>query len=274
MRIASLLFIALTLASSVARAQQPLPELQPFNHIGYYEVSWGGITVGGLAIATYEDAERYSMEAHVKSNGLAWVITKHKSATTAEGIKRDGKYLPQRFETHFHHRNKNRHIILNYDENGKLKDEFVNPADPPWKRKPVPMELKESALDPLSIFFVQRKRVYEALEDGGEQFTLQMFDGRRLTDMHYFVHGRQRVGWNMQDVPVIRFNLSRTPVAGYKDSELEELRDKKDPSVSLFLSDDGRLIPLKLEIDGNAGTFYANFKQRCDTIEQCKKLLD
>lgn len=273
MRLASLLFVALMLAAP-ASAQQPLPELQPFNHIGYYEVSWGGITVGGLVIATYEDAERYGMEAHVKSNGLAWVITKHKSATAIEGIKKNGKYLPQRFETHFFHRGKLRHIILEYDESGKLEREFVNPPDPLWKRKPVPMELKEFALDPLSIFFVQRQQVYDALRESREQFTLQMFDGRRLTDMHYFVHGRKQVGWNMQDVPVIKFNLSRTPVAGYKDSELEELRDKKDPSVSLYLSDDGRLIPLKLEIDGSAGTFYANFKRRCDTIKECRKLLE
>lgn len=269
------MFAAASLAATPLAAQQlpPLPELQPYKSTGFYEVSWSGLTVGGMVIDATEDDDSYAMRAQVKSNGLAWTFTKHSSITTVEGIKRKGEYIPQKFETYFKLRGDTRHIVLDYDKKGTLVHEVNTPPENRQKRPEVPMELKKNVVDALTPFFAQRTRVYEALRNREDQFSIRMFDGRRLTDMHYFVQGRKHVSWNRQDVAVIHFNLTRTPVAGYKDSELEDIANKKDPSVSLYLSDDGRLIPLKIVIDSSAGTFYANFKKTCTSFEACAKLL-
>lgn len=267
------LFALVSCLCSSAAAQEAAPRLAPYEDIGYYAVSWSGIGVGGMVIAAREDAERYRMEAAIKSNGLAWAFTRHSSTTTVEGVRRGGNYIPQVFETDFKLRGKTRHIVLGYDAQGNLASENVNPPEDPNKRPPVPMELKRQALDALTPFFVQRQRIHEALRNGEDRFTLRMFDGRRLTDMHYFIAGRKRMGWNMQDVPVVHFSLTRTPVAGYKESELEDFSKEKDPDVSLYLSDDGRLIPLKIVVDSSAGQFYANYRQACETLDACKALL-
>lgn len=269
---------ALILGFSIAPAaaqQQPLPPLQPYTGTGYYEVSWSGVGVGGMVIDTKEDEKGYRMEVAIRSDGLAWFFTKHSSVTTVEGDKnRKGEYIPRKFETVFKLRKKTRHIVLTYDAQGRLESEYNHPPEPPEKRPPVPMELKERALDALTPLFMQRQRIYQALRNGEDQFTLRMFDGRRLTDMHYFIHGRKRMGWNMQDMPIIHFSLTRTPVAGYKKDELEDYRDRKDPQVSLYLSDDGRLLPLKIVVDSSAGQFYANYRQNCPSMEACSALLE
>jgi hypothetical protein len=267
-------FVALLIAlPSMAQQSMPLVPLQPYNSIAYYEVAWSGITVGGMAIAAHDDDKAYSMEVQVKSNGLAWVFTKHKSTTTVEGIKRGGRYIPQQFETWFTLRDDTRHIVLDYDKKGHLTNELNTPPEDRSKRPEVPADLKRGIIDPLTLFFTQRQEIYKALQNGHDRFTIRMYDGRRLTDMHYFVQGRKEVHWNNQDRRVIVFNLSRSPVAGFKPGELEEIEDKKDPAVSLYLSDDGLLIPLKIVIDSSAGTFYANLKHNCNDMDSCAKTL-
>lgn len=270
MRVIFGLLLPLLMATPVnAQETAPLPPLQPYNSIGYYEVAWSGLTVGGMAIAAHDDDKTYGMDVRVKSNGLAWAFTKHHSTTTVEGIKRKGSYIPQRFETWFTLRKDTRHIVLDYDKNGKLTNELNTPPEDRNKRPEVPMELKQHVVDALTTFFVQRQEVYKALKNGEDRFTIRMYDGRRLTDMQYFVQGRKEVNWNKQDTRVIVFNLSRSPVAGFKKNELEEIEGKQDPAVSLYLSDDGKLIPLKIIIDSSAGSFYANFKHSCADMESC-----
>lgn len=262
-----------TLPAVAQEAERPLPPLALYNSHAYYDVSWSGIRVGGMVIDAREDADSYAMSLKMKSDGLAWMVTKHHSTNTIEGIKKNGEYLPQRFETFFTLRKKTRHIVLDYDAEGKLVHEVNTPPEDPNKRKPVPQELKEQVIDVLTVFFEQRKMLYEALKSGTESFTLRMYDGRRLTDMEYWVKGRQNVSWNNQNIPAVVFSLSRTPVAGFKESELEDLRDKKDPAVTFYLSDDGKLTPLRIVIDASAGTFYGNFRQNCISAEACEALL-
>lgn len=274
MHFKSMILIAFLLATPAVAQQGPaLPHLRPYTSIGFYDVSWGGISVGGMVIDAREFNDSYAMEVRIKSSGIAWTFTKHKSTTTMEGIKQNGAYIPQKFETDFKLRGKTRHIVLEYNEQGELVHEINTPPEDPNKRPPVPMELKQNALDALTPFFLQRIEVYDALKSGGDNFTIRMFDGRRLTDMHYFIQGRKRVEWNRQETPVIHFNLTRTPVAGYKKDELNDIHQNKDPAVSLYLSDDGRLIPLKIIIDSSAGKFHANFKQNCLSMADCLTLL-
>jgi hypothetical protein len=273
-RLIALSAFCLPLGMGHASAQDPLPPLEPFNHSGYYSVSWSGIGVGGMAMETAEDANSYRMNVEVKSGGIAWALTKHENITSVHGLKRDGEYLPQQFETVFKLRGKTRHIVLTYNDKGELVDEVNTPPEPEWKRPPVPMELKKHVVDALTPFFQHRTRIYEAIRAGEDKFTIRMFDGRRLTDMHYFIQGRRALSWNRQNVKVFELVMTRSPVAGYKDSELEDIANEQDPDVSLYLSDDGKLIPLKIEVDSDAGRFYANYKRACASFADCKAMLD
>lgn len=271
-RMAIIILIA-TIPAWPSRAGGSLPPLQPFNMTGMYTVSWSGIPIGSLVLQASEDTGTYRLGAYVKTKGLAYTFTRHESTTTVEGVRKGDEYLPRKFETVFKLRKKTRHIILNYSPPGILAEEYNTPPEDPNKRLPVPAEMKAQVMDALTPLFAQRPQIYKALQNGHSTFTLRAYDGRRLTDMHYNVLGRMSVLWKNQQTNAIVFKLSRTPIAGYKESELDDIRENADPEISLYLSDDGRLIPLKIVIEGSGGSFYANYASECESLEACLKRL-
>ncbi len=251
----------------------PLPPLQPFNLTAVYEVSWGGVDVGDLVLHAREDNNQYNMRIQIKSSGLARLLTRHESATTVKGKKKGERYLPERFETNFKLRGDTRHIILTYNEQGELIEEYNQPPEKRWKRPEVPMSLKRDVPDIMTMLFIERHKIYDALKQEDDNFTIRTFDGRRLTDVHFNVSGRKTVTWNDQQADVIAFGVKREAIAGYKDSELEDMRKKKDPNVEFYLKDDGTLTPLKIVVEAEAGTFYANLSDYCEKLEACLKHL-
>ena len=254
--------------------EAPLPPLEPFNLQGIYNVSWSGLGVGNLVIMAHEDAKTYGLEAHVRARGIAYSFTKHESMNKVEGIKAKGKYIPQRFETIFSLRKNTRHIILTYDKKGELVKEENTPPENRKKRPEVPMELKKNVMDIMTILFYQRGELYKALQNNQPSFTYRMYDGRRLTDITVHVKGRQEVTWQGKQVKVIAFGIDRKAVAGFKQSELEDLEKDNDPNIAFYLSDDGKLNPLRIVVNAEAGAFYANFDRYCESKEACMKVLD
>lgn len=242
---------------------------------GFYTVSWGGISVGKLVMIASEDEKQFSLDAYVKTSGIVYAITRHESKTSTRGKvdRKAQRYIPTHYETVFKMRGKTRHIILDYDSKGRLKKEFNDPPENRSARPEVPMNLKRTVVDALNPFFTQRPAIYKALKGHEKDFTLRMFDGRRLTDLHYHVVGRQWINQNDTQKPVIIFKLSSMPIAGYKKSELEDLKKETNPDISFYLSDDGLLLPIKLVIEASGGTFYANLTQQCRSVEACLKML-
>ena len=257
-----------------SQTESPLPPLEPFNLQGVYNVSWSGLGVGNLVILAHEDAKTYGLEAHVKARGIAYSFTKHESMNKVEGIKAKEKYIPQRFETIFTLRKNTRHIILSYNKKGELVNEENTPPENRQKRPEVPMELKKHVMDIMTILFYQRGELYKALQNNQPSFTYRMYDGRRLTDITVNVKGRQEVSWQGKQVKVIAFGIDRKAIAGFKQSELEELEKDNDPNIAFYLSDDGKLTPLRIVVDAEAGAFYANFERHCESKEACLKVLD
>ncbi len=266
----SVLLVGFMLASPAyaGKSTAELPPLHPFNMTGLYKVTWGGIGVGWLVIDANEDGDTYSGGTYIKSTGIAKALTKHESVSTVKGIKKEEDYLPQQFETTFKLRGRTRHIVLDYDENGKLIKEANTPPENRAKRAAVPELLKANEMDVLSMLFAKRPAIYDAIQEKKKRFTLRSYDGRRLMDAHFDVLGRKTVMWNRKPTKVIQFALSQTPIAGYKKSELEDLKSD-EPNVHFYLSDDGKLTPLKISVRTAAGSFYANYKFDCGTPENC-----
>lgn len=275
---ALLIVLALPASAAPSLAQQaasdPLPPLQPFRMTGFYSVYWSGLSVGKLVVNAYEDDHKYNLQAFVKAKGMAYSFTKHESVNKVEGVKSSGRYIPQRFETVFKLRKDTRHIILHYDKQGNLVKEDNQPPENRKKRPEVPIELKRNVLDVMSVLFYQRGELYKALQTNQPRFTYRMYDGRRLTDLIIHMKGRQTISWRDAPTKVITFGVERIPIAGFKKSELEDLAKDNDPNIEFYLSDDGKLIPLKIVIDAQAGAFFANFDRDCESLEACVKQLD
>ncbi|MGB1540037.1 MAG: DUF3108 domain-containing protein [Rickettsiales bacterium] len=272
----SLLVLALAAFSAPGWAQnalRPISPLEPFTMTGLYRVTWNGINVGRLVLKTKETDDDYALEAYVKSSGIAHLLTRHESTSSVKGNIKGNQHLPKRFETIFKLRGKTRHIILDYDDDGNLVKEFNDPPENRQKRPEVPEELKKHVIDVLTLLFAQRGKIYRALLTDTPTFTLRAYDGRRLTDLQFTIHGRKTLFINDTNQHVVHYSVHREPVAGYKDSELEKIQQEKEPDINMYLSDDGKLVPLRIAISSEAGDFYANFTKDCESLEACLKRL-
>ena len=242
----------------------------PWNSTAYYQVTWSGIRIGGMVLSAKETKDSYRLDSIVKTKGLAKIITKHSSTTSIEGHKKAENYLPGKYETLYKHRKSTRHIIMSYDPEGKLVGESNEPAE--TARPPVQKEMKERVVDLLTPMFQQRGKIAQALAGGESDFTIRSYDGRRLTDMKYHVKGRKKLDRDKQPpMPVIEFSISRTPIAGYKASEIEEYKAGKDPEVTMYMSDDGAMIPVQLVVGSSMGPIYARYDHACPSLEACRK---
>lgn len=244
--------------------------LLPYNDIGLYHISWSGVPVGFLLIDADETTEGYHIDVRTKATGILRMATRHSSSMTTKGIKKDGKYLPQHFETTFKLRDDTRHITLDFDAKGKLTHETNEPPEPEWKRPKVESSLKEYALDPLTAFYAHRPLIHRALREKQERFTLRYYDGRRLTDLHYEVNGLTTTEVGKQKTQVLAVTVTREAIAGYRDKELKEMKGK-DMKLQLFFSTDGKFLPLRFIVDAKMGAFYASYVRSCANFEDCAK---
>lgn len=240
--------------------------------MGVYSVTWNNLPVGYLIMDAQETASTYKVDVNTRATGALKLATKHSSTLTAQGIKREGKYLPQHFGTVFNLRGESRTIDLAYDKDGRLISETNNPPEPEWKRPPVPQELKADAIDPMTLFYAHRPLIHKAIRNGEREFTLRYYEGRRLTDLYYTVGEVEQVQIGKHSVPLLRVSVLRKPIAGYKEKELKKMA-KKDYLLELYLTTDGRYMPQKFVVDAALGTFYATYKQACPSVDACEKLM-
>lgn len=247
------------------------PTLQNFTYNALYIISWGGIDVGTMIVSAKEDNTHYVMRVLMKAKGFAWKLTRLESDNTIRGFHTGRYYTPQFYESFFSLRGRTRHITLSYDKQGNLMHETNTPAEKRDKRPEVPVKEKRDALDMLTPFFAQRPLVQDALNDGDKAFQLKLYDGRRLSDATFRVKDRIVTEWQHKQTAVIRYALTTKPLAGYTKDELPEPKRKFAPDISLYLSDDSKMIPLKLAFDSNFGTLYANYAQSCKSLDACIK---
>ncbi|MBM3617548.1 MAG: DUF3108 domain-containing protein [Alphaproteobacteria bacterium] len=246
--------------------------LKDYNDTGVYDVTWNKLPVGFLVMDAHEDAGTYKVDVVTRATGALKLATKHSSTMNARGIKRNGGYTPQHFETVFKLRGDTRTITLDYDTSGNLVAETNEPPEPEWKRPKVPLELKVNAIDPMTLFYAHRPFIHKAIRSGNREFTLRYYEGRRLTDLYYTVGEVEDVQIGKEKHPLLHVSVLRKPVAGYKEKELKEMREK-DMKLQLFLTTDGRYMPLKFVVDAKMGAFYATYKQSCPSVDACVKAM-
>lgn len=271
--IVAVLLIGIAPATAQDASIEAIP-LQPYNNTGLYEISWKGLPVGKLVLSASEAHGTYKMDLVSRTVGAVWLATRHKSTMATQGIFAKEQYIPRHYETDFKLRDDNRLITLDFDvKDGRLTGETNSPEEPEWKRPKVPTEPKRYALDPLTPFFQMRPLVYSALKQPDKaRFTLRYYDARRLTDLHFNVVGREIATLGQSQIPVVRVEVTRTAIAGYKEKELKEIAEH-DIRLELLLSDDGRLLPLRIAADTSFGTVYFHYRQACPSLEACRKLV-
>ncbi len=237
----------------------------PFGLKARYDFDWNKIPLGALAIEGHETDTAYTLRTVIKSKGLVSLFAQHTSDTSVQGHKSAGRYLPTVYETNYQTRNKPKHIKIVSDGAGHIMQETIDPPDA--GRPQASAGEKNAASDLLTTVFLIRARLGAALSGTNKRYDMDMYDGRRITHLHFEVIGKGTHAVHGKKRSTIHVLASRAPGSGYTAKELGRM--KSEPSMQIYFSDDAALIPLAMEID-YLGTIRGELVTPCAaTLEAC-----
>lgn len=243
----ALITYCLLLFASPAMATPALPENL------YYRISWGGLSLGRIRVSASEDDERYRMVIDTKSKGVVSVFTPFQTVAQVQGIKREGRYIPQEYKTDAQKSDEgdNRTSLIRYDSEGRITERLTNPQDDPRWRPVVPVEEATEAADPITCFIAMRSMLVQNREQGVKETALRSYDAKRLALLKatFIKNPDPKKG-------AIATRITRVPLNGYTPKEWKKYR-KGDPVLTVWFSDDRYVMPTRLELDLMLGTIVA-----------------
>jgi Protein of unknown function (DUF3108) len=259
--------VALTLALSAPAAAATEPDLDL-----RYVVYWGGLRVADVALRYDEqpESENYHAALSARTRGLADVLTQYLGDAEVEGLlsANDG-LAPVSYRADYRQRRTDRSTVLRFDpESREVTNIHMLKRGKPTETE-VPPDLRLSVVDPVTAIFSLRRHTAEALAgEGPPRFTVGVIDGRRRYDLAAEVLGRRTAVVEGGERTVIEVRLRMVPLAGYDRDEMEAALD---PSryVIAQLSDDDRLIPLRLQSYGHPVTTVVRLVRDCSNGARC-----
>lgn len=253
----NILFLAIISSPALA---QDAPS--PLDFKGIYDFQFSGVPFARMGIEAEENTYGYFITSDITLGGIAKLFTSHSSHTTVEQTNGDRIY-----DTKYRTKKKRKAVRMVY-KNGKMITHVVEPPENPAKRPPVPSALKNAAHDPLSLNLALRRALWKALHGGPNDFSLTVFDGRRLTQIDASLTGKKKIPIGERETPVVKLAVRRKLLNGYTKSELEDY-DPKEPTLWMYYSDDERLVPLKVEVGFLFGKITGTLAKECRTGESC-----
>lgn len=250
------ILLVFLLCATPAKAEEALV---PLTFKGQYIFALGFIPFGKLDINFTHSSTQYNATSDVHSTGIARMFVQHDSKTTSRGAGSDYVYGDTFYESHYQTRKKKRYVKW-VRKDGKTSEEEVIPPDNRDIRPAVAEELKTNAFDPLAFGLALRSNVATALKEKQKSFTLNFYDGRRLTEATFTYVGYKIVKIHGKKYSTHEFTATRKPIAGFTKGDMEDF-EEPDPLLHIFFSYDERLIPIRAEADVGFGVVSATLVQ-------------
>ena len=252
--VAGILLLAVSAPQAAAGADQPL-ELR-------YRFSWAGVPISEVALRHVINSGIYQTELAIASIGLADQLVHFRGVSRATG-----RYEPQegftvaRFRSVSSSYRKSRTILVGFDPHtgDVIELELTKRGQP--DRSKVPAALQKGVIDPLTALVQLRHRI---ATDQLDDYSAAVFDGRRRFDLTARVVGRQMVEIAGRRQPVIELQVGLDLIAGANQDELDDAEAEDDQlRLKLLLSDDERLLPLRLSTMDSLFTATAEIMPEC-----------
>lgn len=237
----------------------------------WYKVYWLGMHVGDLMSEIKETKPGvYAIESRLHSRGIAKRFTKFWSIAKSHSVlSNKGDLLPSNFTNRSNLRKKKRQISINYQHEGRIASEQVTPPDNRKKRPAVATEKKLGAVDPHTAILLAHKKIRQALVTGKNVFTIPLYDARRLSHLHFTVHGRKIIEHQDNDTKVIHVSVKRDLIAGYTNNEHKRLK-KENPVIDIYLEDNATMMPIQALATAPIGSANVVLERECYSLDSCR----
>jgi hypothetical protein len=262
-----LFFLCISLTQiNASAAQEGASAPLPLTVSAQYHFSFAGVVFGKAAVEVAQGANRFAMTTDIMTTGLVNTFTRHSSHTTLTGTGALDA-ATSRYEADYQTKKKQKYVRI-ARKGGKVVEEEVRPPENRDKRPAVSQHMKDQAYDPLSIVLALRQRLQAALARQQPRFDLLLFDGRRLSRLHFVVIGQAVTSVGGVKTPVWQVDVSRTVLEGYTASELADAKGK-EPPLHIYFTQDERLLPVVFEAKLLLGTVRAALVKECATAAEC-----
>lgn len=225
--------------------------LEPLNVNGKFDLYAGQVPVGKMSWIVREDAElnTYFSYAKLRTTGLARLISKQRREMKVAGIMDKHGYIPTNYEYHSG-TGKKRHIELGYNEKRKRIHRINTPEDGAG-RPQVTLEEAFGSVDPLTALVQMRFELDHLLASDTQHpsASFPIYDGRRLMRGNLQRIGTAQMMNRETEISTHWITLTRTPIAGFSEKELNKIAKEPEPQITVYFSKDEALIPLMFEVD-------------------------
>jgi hypothetical protein len=184
-----------------------------------YDVYLGGLHIFTMDVDMTLQPDRYRVTAEGGTQGMVGWLYGWQTRLAAEGLDRDGRIAPQRYDVASNWQGNQRTVQLSFDEGGRYALRQTPPPEPdPDIEGELPETLPDGTIDPLS-FAVAASRALE--ENGRCDQTVPVFDGRRRYDLtlrHIDEATLPPSEYSIYHGPAVRCSFSVKRISGFRKS--------------------------------------------------------
>ncbi len=228
-----------------------------------YRFTWAGVPIAEVGLRHAANSTLYQTEVAIRTTGLADQLVGFRGSSHATGRyeEADG-FRVSRFRSASSSYRKSRRILVRFDrETGDVVElELTRRGEP--DRSKVPEVLQKGVTDPVTAVLQMRHQLATAGNLNG--YRAAVFDGRRRFDAEAKVIGRHRADIAGRAWPVIELEINLTWLAGANSDDMDKAEAGDNRlRLKLLLSDDERLIPLRLSTMDSLLTATAEIMPEC-----------
>jgi hypothetical protein len=232
-----------------------------------YTATWAGLPAAEIHLRLDEGNSDFRSQIDIRTEGVPRWFTRFKAHGISEGaVAADGLAAPRRYDAYYDLRSrKDKRISMHFLPDGIAE----RGAEDSTEKPQIAIVNRTGVVDPLTAL----NRMREAIRTGAAQrgnVVIPVYDGKRRFDVaeRGLTHETVTVAGVAQRVFHLRLVL--LAVAGFKDNDPEGTPDSGPRAMDVLFSDDGNIVPLRMEVQVGWFTMAVNLAQHCVAEAPCK----
>lgn len=208
-----------------------------------YTATWAGLPAGEIYLRLDDRGDAYRGDAEIRTEGLPRWFTRFRGRAVGEGrLLGDGSVAPARYDARYDLRKRRgKGISLRFVPAGGAVVAERGPGDTSSK-PPLPEIDRRNVVDPVAALIAIRHQIRTGALRRHGRIVVPVYDGSRRFDLEGRAEPHDEDG-------VLRLRLVLRPLAGFKGESSDDGNPDEAPRAVRFdLTDDERLIPLRMEV--------------------------
>lgn len=200
-----------------------------------YNVSLIGLPIGVANLEANLTPTSYSIDAHAKITGVAYLFSRARGASTGQGAIVDSRIVPATFATIASNASMTRTIRMSLTGNAVTGVDISPPFDEKPDRVPLTEKDKQGVVDPVGAVVVPAPAKGPLISPASCDRKIPVFDGYTRFDVDLSYVGQRDVSAKGYKGPVAVCAVRYVPIAGHRRDRpaTKFMADNKDLEVWL-----------------------------------------